>query len=112
MAITWTNEGGVLEVLIGRILQARVVNVEKSQTISGQNRFLVGGSDESYKNFLGAMFEVNLWDSVLDPSLIFMMFGYIGNDRGNVVASKNFTLFSPNHNVTNLNNTIQQASKL
>ena len=65
MVITWDNQEGVLEMLKDDVLQSRVINVEKNQTIPGQSRFMVGGNDVLQMNYHGTLWEFNLWDKVL-----------------------------------------------
>ena len=64
MTITWTNQGGVLDVMVDDILLSRVLNVENATTISGQSRFLVGGNDVTLKNYVGNLGRLNVWDKV------------------------------------------------
>ena len=64
MTITWTNEGGVLEVIVDDVLLSRVLNVENATTISGQSRFLFGGNDVTLKNYVGSIGRFNVWDEV------------------------------------------------
>lgn len=74
MTITWTNLGGVLEVIVDDVLLSRVLNVENATTISGQSRFLVGGNDVTLKNYIGIMGMLNVWDKV---EIVFPFCAYV-----------------------------------
>ena len=64
MIVTWSNDGGVFELIIDGILQSRVVNIATNGQITGQNRFIVGGSDVENMNYDGYMYNFNVWDKV------------------------------------------------
>ena len=74
MTITWTNLGGVLEVIVDDVLLSRVLNVENATTISGQSRFLAGGNDVALKNYIGKMGRLNVWDKV---EIVFPFCAYV-----------------------------------
>lgn len=64
VVITWTNVGGVLEVVIDKTLQSKISDVEGNSQIAVQSRFLIGGNDMLDRNFFGHMNEFNVWDEV------------------------------------------------
>ena len=86
MVITWDNQDGVLEILKDDVLQSRVINVEKNQTIPGQSRLMVGGNDVLQMNYNGYLWEFNLWDKVLPRWWLRTFTSTPGNSKGNVVA--------------------------
>ena len=64
MVVTWTNKGGIFELMIDGVLQSRVTNVESNGKITGQSRFLLGGFDGESRNFVGYINSFNVWDKV------------------------------------------------
>jgi hypothetical protein len=64
VVLTWTNNAGVFELIIDGILQSSLTGIETDGTIAAQRRFIVGGSDFGYKNFVGFLHDVNVWDKV------------------------------------------------
>ena len=109
VAITWTNQGGVLELIIDTVLQSRLTDIETNVTIPGQSRFLVGGSDVAQKNYAGYLNELNMWDTVLPVDLLNLMVKYAANDRGNVVAWKDFYKPSTSFDITDSSLTMDNA---
>jgi hypothetical protein len=90
VAITWTNVDGILELLIDGMFMGSWKGVAKEGIVQGSTDFIAGGSKNKMANFLGTLFEVNLWDHVLPVDLLYFMARYKGNDRGNVVNWKGF----------------------
>ena len=90
VAITWTNVGGVLEVIVDGVLQSSTKNIASSDVISGSSTFIAGGNPKHMRNFEGYLFEMNMWDRVLPVDLLYLIARYKGNDRGNVVTWKGF----------------------
>ena len=88
VAITWTSEGGVVEVIIDAILQSRFVDVATNDIIPPQSQFAVGGSLPENKNFVGSLKELNMWDEVLPLEMLYSIAASGGNDVGNVAAWK------------------------
>jgi hypothetical protein len=64
MVLTWTNNGGVFELLINGVLHSRIRDIEANGEITGQNRFIIGGSDVKSRNFAGYFHYFNVWDKV------------------------------------------------
>ncbi|XP_028407952.1 uncharacterized protein LOC114530577 [Dendronephthya gigantea] len=84
--MTWTGEGGIFELIINGVLQSRMAGIEINGTISGQSRFIVGGSEIENRNLIGIIHNFNVWDKVLSDEMLHMMIAEPGNDMGNVVA--------------------------
>ena len=64
MAIKWTNDGGVFELIIDGILQSTKTGIEVNGKISGQNRFMVGSSVPDKRTLDGFINNLNVWDEV------------------------------------------------
>ena len=65
VAITWTNNGGEIQLIIDGVLQSTLLGIEANGKISGQNRFIVGGSDTEMKTLKDALLHnLNVWDEV------------------------------------------------
>ena len=65
VAITWTNNGGEFQLIIDGVLQSTLFGIEANGKISGQNRFIVGGSDTEMKTLKDALLHnLNVWDEV------------------------------------------------
>ena len=64
MVLTWTNNGGVFELLINGVLHSRIRDIETNGEITGQSRFIIGGSDVKSRNFAGYFHYFNVWDKV------------------------------------------------
>ena len=64
IVITWTNEGGVFELIIDGVLQSSVNGIETDGKISGQSRFIIGGNELEMKNAKLRLNSVNVWDQV------------------------------------------------
>ncbi len=64
MTLTWTNEGGVFELVIDGMLQSRVLNIENNGQVTGQSRFIIAGSDVENRNFASFIHNFNVWDKV------------------------------------------------
>ena len=90
VAITWTSDGGVVEVIIDAILRSRFVDVATSGTIPPQSRLAVGGSTPENKHFVGFLYELNMWDEILPLEMLSSIAASGGNDIGNVAAWKDF----------------------
>lgn len=73
IAITWTNEGGVFELIIDGILQSSVTGIEKDGKISGQTRFIIGGNELEMKNLYVTLYNLNVWDKVGLVRLFFLL---------------------------------------
>ena len=56
--ITWTNDGGVFELIIDGMLQSSLSGIETNGKISGQKRFIFGS------NFYDHFHNLNVWDKV------------------------------------------------
>ncbi len=64
MVITWTNEGGVFELMIDGVLQSSLTGIETNGKITGQNRFIALGSDVENRNVVDWYHNLNVWDQV------------------------------------------------
>jgi hypothetical protein len=56
--ITWTNVGGVFQLIIDGILQSTLLGIETNGKISGQGRFITGSNHIDY------IHNMNIWDEV------------------------------------------------
>ena len=65
VVMTWTGQEGIFELIINGVLQSRVAGIEKNGTISGQSRFIVGGSEFEERNLVGIIHNFNVWDKVI-----------------------------------------------
>ncbi|CAB3977561.1 Hypothetical predicted protein [Paramuricea clavata] len=90
MVLTWTSNGGVFELLINGVLHSRIRDIETNGQITGQSRFIIGGSDVKSRNFAGYFHYFNVWDKVLSEDMLYLMNLQPGIDMGNVVAWKDF----------------------
>ena len=64
IAITWTNGGGVFQLIIDGVLQSCVNGIETDGIISGQSRFIIGGNELEIKNVYAKLNNLNVWDQV------------------------------------------------
>ena len=97
VAITWTNIGGLLDVIVDGVLQASFKDIAKDEVIPESAMLFSGGRSSIFKNYNGYLFEVNLWDHVLPVDLLYLMARYKGNDRGNLASWKGFRRSSINY---------------
>ncbi|CAB4018222.1 Hypothetical predicted protein [Paramuricea clavata] len=88
--MTWTNDGGVFELIIDGILQSSLTGIEADGIISARSRFIVGGSDVEKKNLEVVLHNLNVWDKVLWDEMLYMMTSQPGSDMGNFVAWRDF----------------------
>ena len=56
--MTWTNDGGVFELIIDGMLQSSLSGIETNGKISGQSRFIVGSNHQKF------LHNFNVWDKV------------------------------------------------
>ena len=64
MAIKWTNDGGVFELIVDGILHSTKTRIEIGGKISGQSRFMVGSSVSDERSVAECINNLNVWDEV------------------------------------------------
>lgn len=64
VAIRWTSDGGIFELIIDGILQSTKVGIEVGGKISGQSRFMIGSSVSDKRSLDGYINNLNVWDEV------------------------------------------------
>ena len=92
LAITWNNDGGILEFIVDGVLRSSRENIQSDQVIAGSGTLVIGqlqraeGEFEAQKGFYGQISQLNIWDTVLSPEMLVLQAKYPGTDHGNVVA--------------------------
>ena len=64
VAIRWTNDKGVFELIIDGVLQSTRTGIEANGKISGQSRFMICSIVSSKGSLEGHINNLNVWDKV------------------------------------------------